>query len=298
MTQTDEPTAVPDPDLAGIGGWLILPLIHLVFSPFYTLWSIGQRLPDIAERAPAHPHAAQGVFVLAMLPFFAFLIFCLVCFLQKRREVPWLMTVFYGLTSFGALVSMIARLKGYEYPDRIAGTSLAAQYTFPTLTQLALGIGLIFYFHNSVRVANTFTVVGPKREPEHEPKGLGGWLILPLAAVVFFFAITLTVIVRTGLAPRMFFAFQHDHWLVLGRQLFLAALAQVGSITCLYYALWQKRAARRLLITYFSLWASVCAIALALEPKFNPVGLFLGLLCLALVAYLLLSRRVKNTFVR
>lgn len=296
MTESEEARAVPEPELTGIGGWLILPLVQLVFGPPFLLWTLCQRLPYIGERVPQHAYAAQGAFILLMLPLVVFELYCLVRFLQKRREVPWLMTALYGINITSLIVILIARLKGYDFPDTIAAQSMVAGHTVPSLVQIAIQLTLIFCFHNSVRVSNTFTVVGGSRE--RELKGLGGWLILPLVTVVFFFAITLTVIMRTAVAPRMLFAFQHGHWLVFGRQLFLAALAQLGSITCLFYALRQKRAARWLLIGYFALWASVSAISLAFEAKFNPVGLAVGLLCLALVAYLLLSRRVKNTFVK
>jgi hypothetical protein len=297
MAQTDEPRAVPDPDLTGIGGWLILPLIQLIFTPLYLIWLLVQRLPEVAARVPAHAQGAQIAVVLFTLPFFAALIFCLVRFLQKRRSVPWLMTLFYGLNIAGLVLILAHLFKGVGFTDEIADQSLAAWRGVRAVIEIAVSVLWIFYFHNSVRVTNTFTTVRPSREKQRDPKGLGGWLVLPLAAVVFIMVFMLIGMVKTGLAKSMIFAFQHGHWLVLLRQAFFGALALGGSIACLVYALWQKRIARWLLAGYFAIWTVVIAVTLAQEPVPNRAGLVSGVLILAIVAYLLLSRRVKNTFI-
>lgn len=297
MAQTDEAGVVSDPEPKGIGGWLILPLIGLIFAPLYLLWLVWQRLPEIAEKVPAHALVAQIATIILTLPFFAFLIFCLVRFLQERRSVPWLMTIFYGFNVIAGLAVIIGRLKGYDFPEELAAYSLVAGHTLTTAIQTLLSIVWIFYFHNSVRVANTFTVVGRSREQKREPKGLGGWLIVPLAIVAALLVFMVIDAVMTRLGPRMLFAYGHSHWLVLCRLTFFAALGIGGSAISLFYALRQKRVARWLLLGYFTIWTVVVAVTLVVEP-FKTVGAIFGVLFLAFTAYLLLSRRVKNTFVR
>ncbi len=88
----------------GIGGWLLLPLLHLILNIFYfasALWNGLSKpvAPDTAQSIRANPVATDVS--IAFLVFVALItvyaVYCLVRFFQKKENVPSLMIGFYGL---------------------------------------------------------------------------------------------------------------------------------------------------------------------------------------------------------
>lgn len=266
----------------------------MVFGPFYLVWlTVSGGFPGIANRMPPTLPPAKVAVPLIVLPLFAFQIYCLVRFLQKRREVPWLMTVLYGLNILGLLISLIAHLKGYEFSGQGIFTTIATEHPILAIVQIGIGVAFIAYFHDSVRVQNTFVNAAP---PKAEPKGLGGWLILPLATVIIILVVT-AIAMAMHLPAAMAFAYQHGLWPRLLRQTLVILLAAGYPSLSLYFAFRRKRAARWLLTIYFALWILLGAAILAKETVLNPAGVLMEGLCLASLAYLWLSRRVRNTFI-
>jgi hypothetical protein len=151
----------------GIGGWLILPLIGLFGSIVLTLFNA---LPLVSEwnqlgpvlgayldgtLAPQYHGAALVTLIGAaeVVVFVGYAIFCIVQFLQKKRQVPTLMTIFYVLLAGGAVLDYyaIAQIMGPLATE--ADRSEAAIEIFRAAVICAIWIP---YFQVSKRVKNTF----------------------------------------------------------------------------------------------------------------------------------------------
>ena len=292
---TDKPGWDAKDELRGIRGWLLLPLIHLIFNSMYLIWLVVRDLPLVAARALLHPLAAQVEFVLLLLPVFAFLIFCLVRLLQERREVPWLMTVFYGINIAVVLALLIARAKGYDFPDQFEAKSLVAGHTVPSFMQLALSVALIGYFHSSVRVRNTFFRRAP---PRAERAGIGGWLVVVLVPVAFWIAVLVSVIHSPLTLP------QRIAWSIAHGTIYLYRLIASEAIAAfVIYSIvrfFQKRRGARVLMMIVALTAIAYIAIFTLLPQPHALkgGAVLVAIWAAIGAYFWRSTRVKNTFVR
>jgi len=301
MAQADEPRGAPE--LEGIGGWLILPLIQLIFTPLYLIWLVVQRLPEVAARVPAHAQGAQIAVVLFTLPFFAALIFCLVRFLQKRRAVPWLMTLFYGLNIAGLVLIIAHLIKGVGFTDANADQSLVAWRGVRATIEIAVSVVWIFYFHNSVRVANTFKAIGRSRERKPERAGLGGWLIPPLVVLSLWNTMLLIGFVRVlpTLPGKLAFSLVH-HTYAPAR--WLAGFAVIAaSLALLVLFLKKKRLARWLMMVFFAVLLGLFLAFYFTNPTTPPHKwiahtAIICALCLAIIAYFTVSKRVRATFVR
>lgn len=291
MSET-EPT-----ELKGIGGWLILPLIGLIFSPLYLLWLLVKSLPDFAARAPEHPLAMQIFAGVLTLPVFAFFIFCLVRFLQLRREVPWLMTALYGCIVVFWLASLIARFKGFGIPDDAGERATLLGYCVGASIIPASSVAWIFYFHKSVRVANTFTVVGPTRENAGEPTGIGGWLWLPVLFLGFWTVVSGVGLFGGDLVGELRYSIQHHHWPALAYDSVRLVLI-VYSVVCLYALFRRWRATTWLMPAGFLCWAATLFWITAFKPISLQAAALFAVPVVAFAIYFLVSKRVKNTFVR
>ncbi len=149
------PQAAPEGP-AGIGGWLILPIVHLVLNAGYIFYTFGAGVLAGAHAAePGEPAAASSNTFLIYVGFFElavaiYAIYCLVRFFQKKREVPKLMITFYvflllsAIGEFSALPSPTAAT-----PDGLQGLSGLVR------TVIFCGVW-IPYFAVSKRVKNTF----------------------------------------------------------------------------------------------------------------------------------------------
>ena len=90
----------------GIGGWLMLPIIHLVLNAGVICYQLASDFMKGYSAAPSAEPAAKSVdmtlglecsaaFALYMMFIVFYALFCLVRFLQKKRNVPKLMIAFY-----------------------------------------------------------------------------------------------------------------------------------------------------------------------------------------------------------
>lgn len=295
MSDAVEATEASPDEPKGIDGWLLLPLIGLIGSLLYTVWLLFDRtFPELATRAPRNLLAAAVSLVLVTLPFFLFQVYCLVRFLQKRREVPWLMTILYGLNILTLLTLIIAKLKGYEFPDQVAAHSVIAGHPLLSIVQIGVCAGYIAYFHESVRVKNTFVNVSPLRP---EPKGLGGWLLLPIAFILVVTGIGFFTGIKHDLPVTMVNAIRNGAWSTLARNIF-GFLLILYSVFCLYCLAYQLRLARWLTLAYFVLFTGAMSSQAIIRPERIKGSLIAAAINLVFLLYFLFSKRVKNTFVR
>jgi len=284
-------------EVRGIRGWLLLPLFHLVFNPLYLAWLAVRQLPAVAAQAPANPVAAEIGFVVVLLPVFAFLVFCLVRFLQERREVPWLMTVFYGLSIAVVLVILVGRAEGYGFAGKIADTSLVARHDWSLLLQAAFAAAMIAYFHTSVRVRNTFFRASPPRT-RAAPAGIGGWLVPVLVYVALWTALLISVIHAPMTLPARI-AWSIGHGTIYVYRLIVSEALAAYAIYCLV-RLFQRRRSVRRLMTILAALGVAYAVVFTLLPQPNAIwaGAIFAAAWLAIGAYFRLSQRVRNTFPR
>jgi hypothetical protein len=169
---TPEPIAAPpEPDApVGIGGWLILPLLHLIASPARIVYELVQGWNEgLAEAGADVEVGVEDViagleylntgeriaagFALCAAVIVLYAAFCLIQFLRKKRQVPNLMIAFYLL--LGALVVGNYVLLANFPALWTAPEDLSDARTGLIRTAIAMAIW-IPYFIVSERVKNTF----------------------------------------------------------------------------------------------------------------------------------------------
>jgi hypothetical protein len=177
MSQAESSQAEPEYELKGIGGWLILPLLHLVanagmiavmvvtsFLEGYDM-AEAQGTPDgggdggtpdvLAELSALFTPAflaSIGVLLIASWVFL-FAIFCLVRFFQKKKHVPKLMIGFYVLL-VALTVANAAAL--HWFPELSMGPD-DMKDAMIGLVRVGIAAAIwIPYFLVSERVKNTF----------------------------------------------------------------------------------------------------------------------------------------------
>lgn len=158
-----------EPELSGIGGWLVLPLIGLCVSPLlslYTLWA--NVLPLIRPRiwtVLTTPGTAVyswywtpylAVTAMSALALVVLMVVTLMFFLQHRRPVPVLMTVLLLWNMAQTLFELVSQQYLGRHVPALGATSVgdgAWQGLFRAGLTAAIWIP---YFWRSVRVRNTF----------------------------------------------------------------------------------------------------------------------------------------------
>jgi hypothetical protein len=137
---------------AGIGGWLILPAIGLVFGPFGTIVGIATASIYVGLLEKEYPGFRQAVAIQTALDvlFLSFQIFVAITFFQRRQVTPALMICLYAasfiLVFAGELQSATALRTS---PDPM-----------PIIKSAVIGAIWIAYFLVSKRVKATFTSEG------------------------------------------------------------------------------------------------------------------------------------------
>jgi len=137
----------------GLGGWLILPAIHLVISPIQLVMVIVQDLSALAQRTPVMvPVTVELVIQLLHL---AFCLFAAMQFFRRKKSAPMTMVGFYALNIITAFISAA-----------LGAWVLSELHTTNPQDTTAVDIGRavisstiwIAYFTSSTRVRSTFVV--------------------------------------------------------------------------------------------------------------------------------------------
>lgn len=147
----------------GIGGWLILPLLHLIVIVLLTAYNIGAALrywdglvllatgrADPSVQWMALPTFASLLIGVAVI---AFAIYVLVRFFQKKRSVPQLMIWFYVLVLVTALFVSGVIFAYDEFRSAPSDVGQAARDIGRALLAVAIWVP---YFLTSKRVQATF----------------------------------------------------------------------------------------------------------------------------------------------
>jgi hypothetical protein len=166
--------------LEGIGGWLILPIIHLLLNGGTILFSLGQGFVkgfaqgwnaeqskaaaaashDAASQviAPAQvnltfPEQCSALFAFFCLCIVLYALFVLLRFFQKRRSVPRLMIAFYLLLLTMTAINLYLLR---TFPELQATPSDMGDAVMGIVRVVVAVLIWIPYFLVSVRVKNTF----------------------------------------------------------------------------------------------------------------------------------------------
>jgi hypothetical protein len=151
-------------ELKGIGGLLWLPLLLLIWTLVMIVVSTMERLKAHPPATAFHDMAGHPIFLLlaaiviaVMLAQLLLGLFCLVRFLQKREELPRLMTIWYGIgIALGVLVPIQFALDQDLFAKAIDITATSGGLGFRSTFNIAIFGLLILYFDLSKRVKNTF----------------------------------------------------------------------------------------------------------------------------------------------
>jgi Domain of Unknown Function with PDB structure (DUF3857)/Protein of unknown function (DUF2569)/Transglutaminase-like superfamily len=167
-----------DSSLRGIRGWLILPAISIVLTPFMSVGYLVKSLPaygasswDVTTTVTdASYHALRAPLLLFELSYYlaliVFSVVLVILFFNKRRHAP---QVFLGILACAAFFSLIDLLLVQElspqHGDDNAKEWLAVVFQFIKLAIWAL------YFSRSRRAKATFTatLAGPPLTPPPAP---------------------------------------------------------------------------------------------------------------------------------
>ncbi|MBU6299768.1 MAG: DUF2569 family protein [Alphaproteobacteria bacterium] len=321
----------------GIGGWLWLPLLHLIVEPFLISTSLMARLKPLSQPANLHALISHPLFIvltaiigIALLARLLFGLLCLLQLFRKRLQLPRMMVIWYGI---GIAVSVLVALQFAANPD------LFTQVVDPTATSGGTKFGatlvtlwsgfFIVYFDVSERVKNTFVrgdaqkgiwrgLFAPANPtvPPADPKGLRGWLLLPLLQLLATLAAFVATLVNT---TARYAAVTHAEFAGHMQFFAVAAIALLGGVAvflfglrCLVRFFRQKRGAPRLMITWYALNIVLALLvpvqmlldrAMLLKLTGATVGhemlqvVLAVIINAALIAYVLRSKRVKNTFI-
>lgn len=292
MAETDNSQRL-DAGPKGIGGWLLLVLAQMVLSDLLFLRMVVDRVAQAlaAERGHLFANAIlTGLFSPSGFLFMA-VNFVLLRVFQQRKEARVLMIVLYGLNAVAIAVMWIGYSGGYDWASRHP----ISLYPTPFVLALALNLALLAYVQTSVRVKNTFVKVA---KPKKEPVGIGGALVLPLGFMVVAGLAMARGFVDHSVWTQMVFAASHGHWFVLIQITAVASLFAL-LVFCLLSVFRKKSYARWLMLGFFAAVVVIAVAKLFATPPQNVRGAVgAGALALASMAYILLSKRVKNTFVR
>jgi hypothetical protein len=169
-----------DGKAVGIRGWLILPLIQLIWTAGTAAYALGTyALLPVLNSADLFDVAAQGANAVretfgmrfpnpavetAVASFELVLIFvswpvvfaALICFLQRKRQTPRLMFVLYGVSAAAALIELVR--EAYKVSVFWAYIGEPPSLVLPIFRLLLFALPLIWirYFQVSKRVRATF----------------------------------------------------------------------------------------------------------------------------------------------
>jgi hypothetical protein len=140
------------PEPAGLGGWLLLPILHMFLDLAVALTAILVVLTTPQPPTNNESHQAVTLYVLASAGVALFAIYCATRLFRKKREAPGLMQAFYLLLFAKVAASAVLQRL---FPD--IQIPAIAHVSFATVTGTAIATGIwLAYFQTSVRVRNTF----------------------------------------------------------------------------------------------------------------------------------------------
>lgn len=150
-------------EVSGIGGWLLLPILHLLLDVFWFGYLIYQALALGVSTVPAgstpgspdiSSSGAMASVAFVVFDFFVLIyaLYCLVRFFQKKEQVPALMIGFYVLIILKAFIN--AALLD-TFPELGSGQDEYDAWR-AVIQSIIAGAIWISYFRTSVRVQNTF----------------------------------------------------------------------------------------------------------------------------------------------
>lgn len=139
----------------GIGGWLLLPVLHLIVDiGWFVAISVGvaKAAEEASKALSAGEWAAVGVYLFdGLVAIYAFI--CLIQLFRKKSYVPTMMIVFYVLVVTKALADAAALT---AYPDLVSDPNAVFQDWMSVVRAVIAAVVWISYFRISVRVENTF----------------------------------------------------------------------------------------------------------------------------------------------
>lgn len=148
--------ALPAQRIEGIGGWLLLPVLHLSLDVAVLLLFVGLGLfghPVFRMAPPGFGEVLLNGYLLALLLVGVFAVFCMNALFQKRRELPGMMPWFYlvviAKSAWGLALVWI-------YPELQSPLMSMANAVRDMASSVIVAAIWIPYFRVSIRVANTF----------------------------------------------------------------------------------------------------------------------------------------------
>jgi hypothetical protein len=150
MTEINTAREMPEP--AGLGGWLILPILHMFINLAVALMTILVALTVREPPTNNESHQAVALYVLASAAIALFAIYIATRLFHKKQDVPRLMQIFYLLVfvKFAASAGLQRLFPDIQIPGMVA-------LSFAKILGVAIASGIwIAYFQKSVRVRNTF----------------------------------------------------------------------------------------------------------------------------------------------
>lgn len=155
MTQSfEQQPAMEEPQLKGIGGWLILMSIGQVLGPLQILRGMIEEFSGLPDgTAAAYPAAVLGDGALR-LAFIGFLIYTAFLFFNKRAAFPsrFIQTYIAALLLPFVIGAWVTITSGINTLANLA----TADFFWPYAGTVAIGGAWVAYVLNSERVKNTF----------------------------------------------------------------------------------------------------------------------------------------------
>jgi len=276
----------------GLGGWLILVAAQLVLSDLVCLGQVVRSVGAAIAAAQGHDGVPPVIDALFGWPTLFVITLTLLLWrgLRKSKQARDLATAYYAVISAAIVVYWIGYAGGYDW----AGHGTVPHTAFPIAIALAVHLGLLAYVCVSRRVKNTFVTESGAKEPE----GLRGWLLLPLLVMIFFGLILAYGLEMHDTLQRMTSKLAQGRWLALLRQILVVCFT-IYNWLAIVSVFRKKRYAKWMMMAYFAILVAI-GLGWLLHPQqadqqSAALVIFIAVGC---AIYLLLSKRVKNTFVR
>ena len=156
------PTSSASLEPTGIGGWLIVPLLGLLFAAVQQLSSLASHFRIFSHLVTSSPPARGDVIALCVYYVLKNLVLglggtvTLYLFARKHRLVPRLMVSLYVALMVFASLESVGALLFARYPALQPLVALLGSPFRSLVISMLSGALWITYFTNSVRVSNTF----------------------------------------------------------------------------------------------------------------------------------------------